>query len=95
MNPYHYTKVDQPTLPAVLVPSNLRNNEVVSTTVHLERSWDGHGVALGWGCPQHYTFVASKSEISTKEVRRTRLWTCLIFFFLHAALTRTFLCEVC
>ena len=28
VNPYHYTKVDQPTLPAVLVPTNLRNSEV-------------------------------------------------------------------
>ncbi|TRY64290.1 hypothetical protein TCAL_10252 [Tigriopus californicus] len=26
VNPYHYTKVDQPTLPAVLVPTNMRNN---------------------------------------------------------------------
>jgi hypothetical protein len=28
VNPYHYTKVDQPTLPPVLVPTNLRNSEI-------------------------------------------------------------------
>jgi hypothetical protein len=28
VNPYHYTKVDQPTLPPVHVPTNLRNSEV-------------------------------------------------------------------
>ena len=28
VNPYHYTKVDQPTLPPVHVPTNLRNSDV-------------------------------------------------------------------
>lgn len=30
VNPYHYTKIDQPTLPPIIVPTNIRNNSDVS-----------------------------------------------------------------
>ena len=34
VNPYHYTKVDQPTLPPVHVPTNLRGGDVSYLGLH-------------------------------------------------------------
>jgi hypothetical protein len=48
VNPYHYSKVDQPILPPVLVPTHFRNSEVCVMSFLIVTNSERHGVKLGF-----------------------------------------------